>query len=154
MQQAVAHCLGIAAHRVVVEMRRMGGGFGGKESQSALFACVAALAAAKFRRPVKLRPDRDDDIMITGKRHDFHHDYAAAYDDEGRILALRVNMIARAGFSADLSGPVATRAICHVDNAYHLPAADIRALLDAPTRSRTPPSAASADRRARSLPSG
>ena len=129
MQQAVAHCLGIAAHRVVVEMRRMGGGFGGKESQSALFACVAALAAAKFRRPVKLRPDRDDDIMITGKRHDFHHDYAAAYDDEGRILALRVDMIARAGFSADLSGPVATRAICHVDNAYHLPAADIRALL-------------------------
>ena len=129
MQQAVAHCLGIAAHRVVVEMRRMGGGFGGKESQSALFACVAALAAAKLRRPVKLRPDRDDDIAITGKRHDFHYDYAAAHDDEGRLLALRVDMIARAGFSADLSGPVATRAICHVDNAYHLPAADIRTLL-------------------------
>jgi len=125
----VAHSLGVAAHRVVVEMRRMGGGFGGKESQSALFACVAALAAAKFRRTVKLRPDRDDDISITGKRHDFHYDYAAAYDDEGRILALRAEMIVRAGFSADLSGPVATRAICHVDNAYHLPAADLRALL-------------------------
>ena len=129
MQQVVAHCLGIAAHRVVVEMRRMGGGFGGKESQSALFACVAALAAARFRRAIKLRPDRDDDIAITGKRHDFHYDYTVGHDEEGRLLALRVDMVARAGCSADLSGPVATRALCHVDNAYHLPAADLRARL-------------------------
>ncbi|MBV2265036.1 MAG: xanthine dehydrogenase molybdopterin binding subunit, partial [Thauera sp.] len=129
MQHVVAQMLGLAANRVVVETRRMGGGFGGKESQSALFACVAALAAWKFRRPVKLRPDRDDDILITGKRHDFHYDYEVGFDDDGRVLALRIEMVARAGFSADLSGPVATRAVCHVDNAYYLSDVDIRALL-------------------------
>jgi xanthine dehydrogenase large subunit len=129
MQHVVAHMLGLAANRVVVETRRMGGGFGGKESQSALFACVAALAAWTFRRPVKLRPDRDDDMRITGKRHDFHYDYEVGFDDDGRVLALRIEMVARAGFSADLSGPVATRAVCHVDNAYYLSDVDIRALL-------------------------
>jgi len=128
MQHVVSHALGLAANQVVVEMRRMGGGFGGKESQSALFACVAALAAARLRRPVKLRPDRDDDFMITGKRHDFHYEYEVGFDDEGRILAARIEMVARAGFSADLSGPVATRAICHFDNAYYLADVDIRAL--------------------------
>ncbi len=129
MQHVVAHMLELAANRVVVETRRMGGGFGGKESQSALFACVAALAAAKFGRPVKLRPDRDDDMLITGKRHDFHYDYEVGFDDDGRVLALRIEMLARAGFSTDLSGPVATRAVCHVDNAYYLSDVDIRALL-------------------------
>ena len=128
MQHVVAHCLNKASNQVVVEMRRMGGGFGGKESQSALFACVAALAASKLKRPVKLRLDRDDDMMITGKRHDFYYDYDVGFDDEGRILAVRVEMIARAGFSADLSGPVATRALCHFDNAYFLSDADISAL--------------------------
>ena len=128
MQHVVSHALGLAANQVVVEMRRMGGGFGGKESQSALFACIAALAAARLRRPVKLRPDRDDDFMITGKRHDFHYDYEVGFDDDGRILAARIEMVARAGFSADLSGPVATRAICHFDNAYYLADVDIRAL--------------------------
>jgi xanthine dehydrogenase large subunit len=127
MQHLVAHTLALASNQVVVEMRRMGGGFGGKESQSGLFACVAALAAWKFRRPVKLRLDRDDDMMITGKRHDFHYDYEVGFDDDGRIVAVRVDMTARAGFSADLSGPVATRAICHFDNAYYLSDADIRA---------------------------
>ncbi|MCV2219895.1 xanthine dehydrogenase molybdopterin binding subunit [Thauera sp. Sel9] len=128
MQHVVGHALGLAANQVVVEMRRMGGGFGGKESQSALFACVAALAAWRLRRPVKLRPDRDDDMMITGKRHDFHYDYEVGFDDDGRILAARIEMTARAGFSADLSGPVATRAICHFDNTYYLSDVDIRAL--------------------------
>ena len=128
MQHVVAHCLNKASNQVVVEMRRMGGGFGGKESQSALFACVASLAASKLKRPVKLRLDRDDDMMITGKRHDFYYDYDVGYDEEGRILAVRVEMIARAGFSADLSGPVATRALCHFDNAYFLSDADISAL--------------------------
>ncbi|WP_341644106.1 xanthine dehydrogenase molybdopterin binding subunit [Thauera sp. SDU_THAU2] len=128
MQHVVSHALGLAANQVVVEMRRMGGGFGGKESQSALFACVAALAAWRLRRPVKLRPDRDDDMMITGKRHDFHYDYEVGFDDDGRILAARIEMTARAGFSADLSGPVATRAICHFDNTYYLSDVDIRAL--------------------------
>jgi xanthine dehydrogenase large subunit len=128
MQHVVAHALGLAANRVVVEMRRMGGGFGGKESQSALFACVAAVAAARFGRPVKLRPDRDDDFMITGKRHDFYYDYEVGFDDAGRVFAARIEMTARAGFSTDLSGPVATRAICHFDNAYYLSDVDIRAL--------------------------
>lgn len=121
MQHAVAHMLGWHAHQVVVECRRMGGGFGGKESQSAMFACCAALAAWKLLCPVKLRPDRDDDMMITGKRHDFAFDFEVGHDDEGRLDGVRVEMVSRAGFSADLSGPVMTRAICHFDNTYWLP---------------------------------
>jgi xanthine dehydrogenase large subunit len=105
----------------------MGGGFGGKESQSALFACVAAVAAARLRRPVKLRLDRDDDFMITGKRHCFHYAYEVGYDDAGVIRAVKIEMVARAGFSADLTGPVLTRAICHVDNTYYLSDVDLRA---------------------------
>ncbi|MDY7578236.1 xanthine dehydrogenase molybdopterin binding subunit [Herbaspirillum sp. RTI4] len=128
MQHLVAHMLGLSSHHVLVECRRMGGGFGGKESQSALWACCAALAAARLRRPVKLRADRDDDMMVTGKRHCFAYDYDVAYDESGRILAARVQMIARAGYSADLSAPVATRAVCHFDNAYYLSDVDIRAV--------------------------
>ena len=121
MQHLVANCLGLKSHQVQVECRRMGGGFGGKESQSALFACVAAVAAAKLNRPVKLRLDRDDDFLITGRRHCFHYEYEVGYDDDGRVLGAELTMISRAGFSADLSGPVMTRAICHFDNAYFLP---------------------------------
>ena len=121
MQHLVANCLGLKSHRVQVECRRMGGGFGGKESQSALFACVAAVAAAKLHRPVKLRLDRDDDFLVTGRRHCFHYEYEVGYDDSGRVLGAELTMVSRAGFSADLSGPVMTRAICHFDNAYFLP---------------------------------
>jgi xanthine dehydrogenase large subunit len=121
MQHLVAHALKLAAHRVQVECRRMGGGFGGKESQSAPFACIAAVAAARLRRPVKLRLDRDDDFLITGRRHCFSYDYDVGYDAEGRVLASEVTMISRAGHSADLSAPVMTRALCHFDNAYWLP---------------------------------
>jgi len=121
MQHLVASCLGLQSHHVQVECRRMGGGFGGKESQSALFACVAAIAARKLGRPVKLRLDRDDDFLITGRRHCFHYEYEVGYDDDGRILGAELTMVSRAGFSADLSGPVMTRAICHFDNAYWLP---------------------------------
>jgi xanthine dehydrogenase large subunit len=121
MQHVVAHALGTAAHAVLVECRRMGGGFGGKESQSALFACIAAVAARRLGRAVKLRPDRDDDFMITGRRHGFEFDYDIGFDDNGRILGAEVTMICNAGFSADLSPPVMTRAICHFDNAYWLP---------------------------------
>ena len=121
MQHMVAHALGLAAHRVQVVCRRMGGGFGGKESQSALFACVAAVAAQRLGRPVKLRPDRDDDMLITGRRHPFDFDWQVGHDDDGRLLAAEVSMIANAGFSADLSPPVMTRALCHFDNAYWLP---------------------------------
>ena len=128
MQQLVAHCLGVGAHKVHVECRRMGGGFGGKESQSALYACVASVAAVKLQRPIKLRLDRDDDFMITGKRHGFYYEYDIGYDDEGRLLGARLDMTANSGFSADLSGPVATRAICHFDNAYYLSDVDMSAL--------------------------
>jgi len=121
MQHLVSHALALHANEVQVECRRMGGGFGGKESQSALFACVAAVAASKLRRPVKLRPDRDDDFLITGRRHCFWYEYEVGYDDEGRVLGAEVTMVSRAGHSADLSGPVMTRALCHFDNAYWLP---------------------------------
>ena len=121
MQHLVAHALHIAAHAVHVECRRMGGGFGGKESQSALFACVAAIAATRLDRPVKLRVDRDDDFLITGRRHCFHYELDIGHDDDGRILGAEVTMVSRAGHSADLSGPVMTRALCHFDNAYWLP---------------------------------
>ncbi|WP_338499622.1 xanthine dehydrogenase molybdopterin binding subunit [Delftia tsuruhatensis] len=121
MQHLVAHALGVASHAVHVECRRMGGGFGGKESQSALFACVASVAATRLRRPVKLRLDRDDDFMITGRRHCFWYEYEVGYDDEGRILGAEISMVSRAGHSADLSGPVMTRALCHFDNTYWLP---------------------------------
>ena len=121
MQHMVAHALHLQANEVHVECRRMGGGFGGKESQSGLFACVAAVAANLLRRPVKLRLDRDDDFMVTGRRHCFWYEYEVGHDDEGRILGAEVSMVSRAGHSADLSGPVMTRALCHFDNAYWLP---------------------------------
>ncbi|RFP22972.1 xanthine dehydrogenase molybdopterin binding subunit [Duganella sp. BJB488] len=127
MQHVVAHALGVHSHKVQVECRRMGGGFGGKESQSALWAASASIAAAKLRRPVKLRADRDDDMLVTGKRHCFFYEYEVGYDDGGKILAAKVDMTLRAGFSADLSGPVATRAVCHFDNTYYLSDVDIRA---------------------------
>jgi xanthine dehydrogenase large subunit len=127
MQHVVAHALNLNAHQVVVEMRRMGGGFGGKESQSALFAALASVAAQRLNRPVKLRPDRDDDMMITGKRHCFEYTYEVGFNDQGCIEGVKVEMLARAGFSADLSGPVITRAVCHFDNAYYLSDVDIRA---------------------------
>lgn len=121
MQHLVAHALHLSSNEVHVECRRMGGGFGGKESQSAIFACVAGIAARQLQRPVKLRLDRDDDFMITGRRHCFWYEYDVGYDDEGRILGAEITMVSRAGHSADLSGPVMTRALCHFDNAYWLP---------------------------------
>jgi xanthine dehydrogenase large subunit len=128
MQHVVAHALHYPSHAVVVECRRMGGGFGGKESQSALWAACAAVSAARLKRPVKLRADRDDDMMVTGKRHCFYYEYEVGYDEQGLITAAKVQMVTRAGFSADLSAPVATRAICHFDNTYYLSDVDIRAM--------------------------
>ncbi|MGH6647603.1 xanthine dehydrogenase molybdopterin binding subunit [Aquabacterium sp.] len=125
MQHHIAQALKLNSHHIQVECRRMGGGFGGKESQSAVFACIAAIAAHQLKRPVKLRVDRDDDFMITGRRHCFIHDYEIGHDDQGRILAAQVKMVSRAGWSADLSPPVMTRALCHFDNAYWLPNVDM-----------------------------
>jgi xanthine dehydrogenase large subunit len=120
VQHWVSHALGISNHAVRVECRRMGGGFGGKETQAGHLAVWAALAANKLKCPVKLRLDRDDDFMITGKRHPFAYDYTVGFDNSGRLHGLKLMMAANCGFSADLSGPVADRAIFHTDNAYFL----------------------------------
>ena len=120
IQLQVAHALGIGAHRVGVECRRMGGAFGGKETQAALYACVAAILARHTGRAVKMRVDRDDDMLQTGKRHAFRYDYEVGFDTEGRIRGLDLVLASRCGFSADLSGPVNDRAMFHVDNCYFL----------------------------------
>ncbi len=121
VQMQVAHALGIAAHRVLVECRRMGGGFGGKETQPALPACAAAIAARHTGQAVKLRYDRDDDFAITGKRHDYCVEYEVGFDTAGCIQGLDVLFASRCGFSADLSGPVNDRTVMHADNCYFLP---------------------------------
>ena len=120
VQHVVAHALGRSLQDVTVQCRRMGGGFGGKESQAALIAAAAAVLANKTGRPVKLRLDRAADMLMTGKRHDFLADYDVGFDAEGRITALTVMLASRCGYSADLSGPVNDRAVCHIDNAYFL----------------------------------
>ncbi len=120
-QHMVAHVLGVSSSAVTVNVRRMGGGFGGKETQMNLFCAVAAVAAKKWNRAVKIRPDRDDDMTATGKRHDFVVDYDVGFDDDGRILAVDGDFAARCGFSSDLSGPVTDRALFHADNAYFYP---------------------------------
>jgi xanthine dehydrogenase large subunit len=120
VQSIVAHALGTTAHAVSVQCRRMGGGFGGKESQAALIAAAAAVIAHKTGRPTKLRLDRDADMIITGKRHDFVADFDVGFDERGRIVALTVMLASRCGYSADLSAAVNGRALTHVDNAYFL----------------------------------
>ncbi len=120
VQTLVARATQRAAKDVVVICRRMGGAFGGKESQAALIACIAALAADKTGRPCKFRLDRDDDMIMTGKRHDFVIDYDVGFDDTGRICGVDFEFASRCGMSADLSGPVNDRAMFHCDNAYFL----------------------------------
>ncbi len=122
IQHMVAKVLGVPSGAVTVEVRRMGGAFGGKETQGNLFAAVAALVAKATGRAAKLRPDRDDDMIITGKRHDFLVDYEVGFDEEGAIQAVEMTYAARCGWSADLSGPVADRALFHADNCYFYPA--------------------------------
>ncbi|TLP48578.1 xanthine dehydrogenase molybdopterin binding subunit [Cohaesibacter sp. CAU 1516] len=120
-QHMVARVLGVPSHSVTIQVRRMGGGFGGKETQMNIFCAIAALAAKKWNRPVKLRPDRDLDMTATGKRHDFIVDYEVGFDEDGRIEVVRGDYIARCGYSSDLSGPVTDRALFHADNAYFYP---------------------------------
>jgi xanthine dehydrogenase large subunit len=120
VQHWVAHALGLDNHAVRIECRRMGGGFGGKETQGGQAAVWAAIAANKFNCPVKLRYDRDDDFLITGKRHPFEYSYTVGFDGSGLLCGVDVTMMANCGFSADLSGPVADRAVFHLDNAYYL----------------------------------
>jgi xanthine dehydrogenase large subunit len=125
VQHWVSHALGLDNNAVRVECRRMGGGFGGKETQAGHLAVWAAVAANKVKQAIKLRLDRDDDFMVTGKRHPFAYEYTAGFDDTGRLTALQLMMAANCGFSADLSGPVADRAVFHSDNAYYLQDVDI-----------------------------
>jgi xanthine dehydrogenase large subunit len=117
-QLLIAQVLGVPAHAVTVECRRMGGGFGGKETHANLFAAVAALVARATGRPAKCRLDRDDDMIMTGKRHDFTVDYEIGFDQSGVIKAVAMDFASRCGWSADLSGPVNDRALFHADNCY------------------------------------
>ena len=126
IQHAAAQVLGLPDHTVTVEVRRMGGGFGGKETQAAQWAVLAALAAAKTGQPVKCRLDRDLDMIMTGKRHDFHSQWEVGYDQDGRIVGVDIHMASRCGCSHDLSDPVNDRAMFHADNAYYYPAVRIR----------------------------
>jgi xanthine dehydrogenase large subunit len=125
IQHKVAHALHVPMHAVRVETRRMGGGFGGKESQGNWLAIACAIAARDTGKPCKMRYDRDDDMILTGKRHDFRISYTCGFDDEGRILGIDFLQITRGGWSMDLTLPVADRAMLHADNAYFLPNARI-----------------------------
>ena len=126
VQHGVSHVLGVAQNDITIEVRRMGGGFGGKESQPTIIAAIAALLADRTRKPVKLRLRRDDDMIATGKRHDFLFKYRIGFDDDGRIEGAVIDMAARCGNVADLSGGVVARALCHGDNAYYIPNALFR----------------------------
>jgi len=119
-QQIIAKMLNQKSNTITVIVRRIGGGFGGKETQSFIFAAVCTLLAKKTKFPVKLRMDRDDDIIITGKRHDFYSEYEVGYDELGVIEGLKIKLASRCGISPDLSGAINARALLHIDNAYFL----------------------------------
>ncbi|HXQ40340.1 MAG TPA: xanthine dehydrogenase molybdopterin binding subunit [Candidatus Udaeobacter sp.] len=120
VQHGSARVLGRPDNAVTVEVRRMGGGFGGKETQAAQWAAIAALAAVKTGRAAKFRLERDDDMVMTGKRHAFLIDYDVGFDGSGRVLGIAFEQAAGCGYSADLSGPIADRAMFHADNGYYL----------------------------------
>ena len=126
VQHLVARMLGAPDAAVVCECRRMGGAFGGKESQAAQWACLAALAARVTGRPAKVRLDRDDDMAMTGKRHDFRADWRCGFDGDGELAGVEADLDARCGYSVDLSLGVNDRALFHTDNAYYYPAARVR----------------------------
>ena len=119
-QQIIAKMLDQKNNTINVEVRRIGGGFGGKETQSFIFAAICTLLSKKTKFPVKLRMDRDDDIIITGKRHDFHADYEVGFNHQGIIEGVKIKLASRCGISPDLSGAINSRALLHIDNAYYL----------------------------------
>tara|TARA_B100001750_G_scaffold224877_1_gene216305 strand:- start:613 stop:2919 length:2307 start_codon:yes stop_codon:yes gene_type:complete len=124
-QQIIAKMLNQKSNTITVETRRIGGGFGGKETQSFIFAAICTLLAQKTKHPVKLRMDRDDDIIITGKRHDFYSEYEVGFDELGVISGLKLKLASRCGISPDLSGAINDRALLHIDNAYYLENIDV-----------------------------
>jgi xanthine dehydrogenase large subunit len=119
-QQIIAKMLNQKSNTIIVETRRIGGGFGGKETQSFIFAAICTLLAKKTKQPVKLKMDRDDDIIITGKRHDFYSEYEVGFDELGIIVGLKLKLASRCGSSPDLSAAINERALLHIDNAYYL----------------------------------
>ena len=121
VQHIVAHLLDLPMHSVVVECPRMGGGFGGKETQAAILAALAALAATKTRRKVRVRFNRDQDMMITGKRHPFLGKFRVGFGETGLLLAAKVDLFSNGGWSLDLSRAITDRALFHLDNAYYIP---------------------------------
>jgi len=129
VQHLVSHVLDVPQNAIEVVTRRMGGGFGGKETDSSQLACVCAIFAQQSKLPVKARLSRKDDILMTGKRHDFKADYEVGYADDGKILGIEVDLAARCGYSLDLSKAIVSRALFHTDNAYFLPNATIRGFL-------------------------
>jgi len=129
VQHLVSHVLDVPQNAIEVVTRRMGGGFGGKETDSSQLACVCAIFAQQSKLPVKARLSRKDDMLMTGKRHDFKADYEVGYADDGKILGIEVDLAARCGYSLDLSKAIVSRALFHTDNAYFLPNATIRGFL-------------------------
>jgi xanthine dehydrogenase molybdopterin binding subunit/xanthine dehydrogenase small subunit len=121
VQAAVAHVLHLPRSKVVVESPRMGGGFGGKETQGNTWAALVALAAWHTRRPVRVQLDRDVDMRLTGKRHPFCARFSCGFDEEGRVLGLRMGLVSDGGWALDLSASICDRALFHLDNAYYLP---------------------------------
>ncbi len=119
-QQIIAKMLNQKSNTITVETRRLGGSFGGTETQSFIFAAICTLLAKKTKCAVKLRIDRDDDIILTGKRHDFYSEYEVGFDELGVIKGLKLKLASRCGISPDLSGAINDRALLHIDNAYYL----------------------------------
>ena len=128
-QHIVARVLGLAQHEVIVSCVRMGGAFGGKETQANAFAALVALAALRTGKPVRIKLKREADMVLTGKRHPFKTHYEVGFDRDGRMTALRAELTADAGWSLDLSPPVLTRAMAHIDNAYYLPHVHLTGLM-------------------------
>jgi xanthine dehydrogenase molybdopterin binding subunit len=126
VQAVVAHLLSVPANKVVVQSLRMGGGFGGKETQAATPAALAALATHHTGQPVRVRWNRDQDMMLTGHRHPFLARFKVGFDAEGRLLAARVHLYSNGGWAMDLSQAVTDRALFHLDNAYYIPAVEFR----------------------------
>ena len=121
VQHVVSHALGLDSKDVVCVVKRMGGAFGGKESQAAPFAAFASLVAHKLRRPARLILTKDDDMIMTGKRNPFQNEYEVGFDSDGKILALKANLYSDGGAYADLSTSIMERAMLHIDNAYFIP---------------------------------
>ena len=120
VQKLVASVLGLPMHKITIDMRRMGGGFGGKETQAAGPACLAAVVAQKTGMPAKMRLARSDDMMMTGKRHPFFVEYDVGFDQKGVLQGVNIELSGNCGFSPDLSGSIVDRAMFHADNAYYL----------------------------------